>query len=197
MIYTDQVTDFHKSQECLEEFVLFAIAVANKSAEPTAHRVDRLLMSCPQVGTPFQKIKHLIDLEFLGIALVHHRFGQYNRIARAYKEVVALAPEELLDVEKLESIHGIGPKTARFIVLHSKEDARVAVLDTHILKWLRDLGHKVPKVTPKGKRYEEVERLFLSIADDMKMHPATLDLQIWKSYAQAESLEVEEHEDNS
>jgi len=40
-------------------------------------------------------------------------------------------------------------------------------------------GHDVPKTTPSGAKYLELEKLFLDYAKDMGMMPAALDLQIW------------------
>jgi endonuclease III len=86
-------------------------------------------------------------------------------------------------IEELESVYGVGSKTARFFVLHSRPDANVACLDTHILKWLNEKGYNVPKSTPSKKKYSEIEKLFLQEAIIHQMTPADLHLTIWKSYA--------------
>lgn len=87
-------------------------------------------------------------------------------------------------IERLEKIHGVGPKTSRFFILHTRKNAKVACLDTHILKYLGSLGHQVPRHTPQSKtRYKELENIFLDKADELKMTPAELDIQIWKQYS--------------
>jgi hypothetical protein len=39
------------------------------------------------------------------------------------------------------------------------------------------------KSTPSGKRYLELEKVFLTICDSMGKTPAELDLEIWNSFA--------------
>ena len=72
-------------------------------------------------------------------------------------------------------------KTSRFFVMHSRRSNAYdyACLDTHILRWLGSKGHEVPKTTPSGAKYLELEKLFLDYANKMNMLPAVLDLQIW------------------
>lgn len=88
-------------------------------------------------------------------------------------------------VEDLENIKGIGAKTARFFIMHSRPNQRIAVLDTHILHWLRDQGVAAPKTTPsKGsKKYKDLELTFLTLADKLGEDPAILDLRIWNEYS--------------
>jgi thermostable 8-oxoguanine DNA glycosylase len=69
-------------------------------------------------------------------------------------------------------------------VLHSRPDQQIAVLDTHILKWLREQGYNVPKATPPKARYTIIEKDFLTECDKAGKTPAELDLEIWKSYSQ-------------
>jgi thermostable 8-oxoguanine DNA glycosylase len=83
-------------------------------------------------------------------------------------------------VEELEKIPGLGLKTSRFFLLHSRKDQQVAVLDTHILRWMRSRGWKAPKATPPLKKYKELEVAFLMECVWSGMTPATLDLFIWK-----------------
>jgi thermostable 8-oxoguanine DNA glycosylase len=82
-------------------------------------------------------------------------------------------------VELLQCVKGIGMKTARFFVMHTRAHQMYACLDTHILAWLGDKGHDVPKSTPQGKKYLELEKIFLDYCIEMDMMPADLDLKIW------------------
>ena len=117
-------------------------------------------------------------------AMKMHKLGQYNRISNAFKGILKFKDNlKNVTIDELEGIKGIGSKTARFFILHSRPDAKVAVLDTHILKWLNEKGYKVPKATPAKKKYAEIEKLFLTEAINHQMTPADLDLTIWKSYA--------------
>jgi thermostable 8-oxoguanine DNA glycosylase len=64
--------------------------------------------------------------------------------------------------------------------MHTRQhNAHYACLDTHILRWLGSKGHDVPKTTPNGQKYLDLEQLFLDYAKEMGMMPAALDLQIW------------------
>jgi hypothetical protein len=111
--------------------------------------------------------------------------GEYTRIATAFRGVAFYLsgsdsnPLEWTEVELLECIKGIGMKTARFFVMHSRPNQQLACLDTHILAWLKDKGHDVPKTTPSGKKYLELETIFLAYCKRMSKLPADLDLEIW------------------
>jgi thermostable 8-oxoguanine DNA glycosylase len=112
------------------------------------------------------------------------KLGQYKRLLIAFLGIVRFKGNlKNVTVDDLESIKGIGSKTARFFVLHSRPKVRHAVLDTHILKWMGALGINVPKATPPKKKYKELEEKFLALADERKMSVADLDLHIWKTYA--------------
>lgn len=110
------------------------------------------------------------------------RAGQYRRLALAFRGVVKLNLRSCT-VDDLEAVHGIGPKTARMFLLHSRPKQWYAVLDTHILHWLKAEGvPNVPKSTPPtGKTYRRLESDFLARCDHMGVDPATLDLRIWNS----------------
>jgi len=111
--------------------------------------------------------------------------GCYTNKARTFAEL-AMSKINLktCTASDLESIHGIGPKTARCFLLHSRKDAQVAGLDTHMLKHLRKLGYEdVPKTTPTGKKYLTFENYVLSLAKEVGMSPAEFDLYIWNKYS--------------
>jgi thermostable 8-oxoguanine DNA glycosylase len=122
---------------------------------------------------------------WLEIHMKQFKLGQYKRIGHAFTEILKFKGRlKTVTVEELESVKGIGSKTARFFVLHSRPNQRVAVLDTHILKYLKNMGHNVPKATPAKNKYKVIEELFIKIADGLQMSIADLDLHIWKTYAQ-------------
>jgi thermostable 8-oxoguanine DNA glycosylase len=110
--------------------------------------------------------------------------GCYNNKAKSMWDLVNKGLDlKKCSVEDLESVHGIGPKTARCFIIHSRKNARHAGLDTHILKFLREKGHEVPKATPTGKKYRELEGVFLDYADKSGKSVAEFDLDIWRHYA--------------
>jgi endonuclease III len=96
----------------------------------------------PLNPTPFDKVNHLVKCKTLRSRLEKYRVGQYSRIEKAFCEVVTKIPEVLkTSIEELETDTGIGPKTARMIVLYWKPETECAPLDTHVLKWLRQEGY--------------------------------------------------------
>ena len=109
--------------------------------------------------------------------------GQYTRINKAFRAAVNLDLDNLT-IESLESVPGLGPKTARMVILYYEPNAECIPLDTHILKWLRANGYDAPKSTPQaGKKYRELELAFLAEGKKRGLTPAEWDTQVWKSYA--------------
>lgn len=174
------VTDYERSLDDLEHFWIFCVVVAGKNADQTADKVARLLSGRSRRQTPFRYLKSLGP--DLNEALVACRTGQYRRIGRALEASFELDLRSAA-VEVLQQIHGVGPKTARFFILHTRREARVAVLDTHILKWLRQLGiDHVPQHTPGSlKHYLSLETLAISHMERAfpGMTLAEADLYLW------------------
>jgi len=186
MITPTSITNYNRTEAELEEFLMFAILVAGKGAEQQAKKLDAFL-SHKHEATPFEYLEYLFvgNRIMFRNAIRHHKFGQYNRIEEAFKGILRFKGKlKNVTIENLESIKGIGSKTARFFILHSRPNQRVAVLDTHILKYLKNMGHNVPKATPSKNKYKVIEELFIQIADGLQMSIADLDLHIWKTYAQ-------------
>lgn len=200
MIDPSKVTNFNRTPEELEEFLLFAIVVAGKSAYQQAEKLDKFIKKFTGGGyTPFGVIRTMDMDGTLEFHLRDVKMGQYQRISSAFRGVadffrydsdnVRFHPLKSVPVRILESVKGIGMKTSRFFVMHSRSTAyEYACLDTHILQWLGNKGHNVPKTTPNGQKYLDLEKLFLDYAKEMGMMPATLDLQIWNE-AHASKLE--------
>ena len=183
-----KITDFNRSQADLELFAVFAVCVAGKKAQQTADKVNehfRDVQTPTKQLTPFETIKSLIGANIFGGYLQHARFGQYKRIYRALRDLAESSIDlKTCTVKDLEAIHGIGPKTSRFIIMHSRPNQRLATLDTHILRWMRDQGIETPKATPQSKKlYKELEDKFLTLCDKCAILPSQLDLKIWKKYS--------------
>jgi thermostable 8-oxoguanine DNA glycosylase len=86
------------------------------------------------------------------------------------------------DIHDLEEVWGIGRKTSRFFVMYTRpEDQEYAILDVHILRWLREQGHdSAPMQTPRSKKkYELLENAFIWEAQARGMTPLELDTVIW------------------
>jgi endonuclease III len=175
----------------LQEWILFGICVANKPASVTAKKLEGFLYESfpswkaqPLNPTPFDKVNHLVKCKTLRSRLEKYRVGQYSRIEKAFCEVVTKIPEVLkTSIEELETVSGIGPKTARMIVLYWKPETECAPLDTHVLKWLRQEGYDAPKGTPSGRKYRELEKIFIREAKWRGYTPKQLDEIVWNMFA--------------
>jgi len=177
-------TNFNRTYFELEEMWLFSCAVAGKTAKTQARLLDAMLEKMPG-RTPFAKIHNAVTTGTLLQFLKDSGLGQYNRLERCYRESLSL---DLANdpVEKFEAIFGVGPKTARMFLMHSRPDQQFAALDTHILKHMRAKGIDAPKSTPpSGPTYRRLEGEFLKMAKRARKSPADFDLMLWRRYAEA------------
>jgi hypothetical protein len=176
------ITQFSRTVPELEEFLLFAIVVAGKRSDLQSRKLDAFLRSGPRASSPFGVIRSLQRRGKLVEGIEAQRLGQYRRIGAAFACVASAGLDlRACSVADLEAIPGIGPKTARFFLLHSRPGVRVAALDTHILSWMRSQGFKTPAVTPQSAAaYGRLERQFLALADRAGVTVADFDLDIWK-----------------
>jgi thermostable 8-oxoguanine DNA glycosylase len=184
LIDPHDITDFDRPDKGLQTVILFWIAAAGKKATTAARALNSLLEDGRErfgVSDPFAILDSFGDE--LAESMRSHGMGCYNNKARS---MLALARSGIdlrgCSVEDLEAIPGIGPKTARCFLIHSRRGVRHAGLDTHVLKYMTDVGFEVPKSTPTGRRYREIESQFLELADASGMSLAEFDLSIWRRY---------------
>lgn len=185
MIDPTDVTKFDRTDAQLEEFWLFCICVAGKTAVQMATKLEAFLNTSRTVpGTsPFQVIRELIRDNDLLDMLQLNRMGQYTKLEKAFTESLKL-DLRTCTVEDMEAIPGVGAKTARYFLLHTRKDQRIACLDTHVVRHMRDLGLTTQKGTPpSGPKYKALEDEFLKLADASGMTTADFDLMIWNKYA--------------
>jgi endonuclease III len=184
------ITNYNRTTNELEELGLFWILAANQRGVAAAKSLDEFLKTwCfSKKASPFSIVRRVAPVPGSFSNLAHElrsvgiRF--YNGKAKGLQQLAHSGLDlKTCSVADLEEIHGIGPKTARGFVLHSRPDVKLAVLDTHVLKYLRKLGHEAPKASPTGKKYRDLEQLFLADAEAKKMTPAELDLKVWREYA--------------
>lgn len=172
------ITNFQRTDAELESFMVFSIAVAGKKASMTADLISKVLGEARPEETPFDYLKRIPLLDHLRFWKV----GQYNRILPALLGVMKINLRTCTMGDLLK-VHGIGPKTANFFLLHSRPNHEGAVLDTHILRWMREThGVKTPKQTPSGKRYDQLEKQARELIASSFPHLclADADLFIWK-----------------
>lgn len=176
MIDPKAITNFSRTKEELEEFLMFAIVVAGKNSAQQAVKLDAFIGG---IGGTFDVMRPMAqdDIKF---HLETVRMGQYTRISKAFSKITHL---DLTNAPLEEIEAAVGPKTARFFLLHSRPNQNVAVLDTHILKYMREKGMDAPKQTPSNYRKFEVLflDLFKSFGEGLSL--AEFDLKIWSERA--------------
>ena len=189
-----QITNFTRTDHQLQEFALFSVLAANSLSEGAVKSLRLFLEYCPtRRKKPFAKVEAVISSVQdwvsppLREVMRQAGIGKHGVKSRAFAGLAAAARQGL-DLRTctrpdLMEIHGIGWKTASFFLLHSREDAYVASLDVHILRWMREnIPHRrgfIPKQTPTAAKYLTLEQLFLDFAWVQEMHPAELDYEIW------------------
>ncbi|MCV9963683.1 hypothetical protein OIU34_17420 [Pararhizobium sp. BT-229] len=185
MVDPFKITDFNRDDATLQEFWMFCVAVAGKKATMIAGKIDEFLSAKAPGELPFDYLRRLVAEGKLDEAMKAVRLGKYDLLGKSWPFIVSADAPDLRRAEasELQDIHGVGFKTSRFFVLHSRHDARVAVIDTHVLKYLKSRRHRVPKTIPVGKEYLRLEKLMLKYARAAGMTMADFDLAIWKHYA--------------
>lgn len=173
--------------------LLYAVIVAGKSAKFAEQAMAKLFAGLGD-ELPFHRIQVWFCNGYLDHRLRMAKVGNYGKVFKAFHQI-AFAGLDLRTCSptQLEAIHGIGPKTARFFIIWTRMDARVAALDVHVLRWLRQQGHDAPRQTPQGRRYAELEAIFLVEADRRGLTPHQLDAMIWSAgsrYDQATSFNM-------
>jgi thermostable 8-oxoguanine DNA glycosylase len=183
MIDPSNITNYNLNTHQLEEHMIFWILVAGKTAKTISSRLEKVLESIDEKPwKSFQAIRNYKG-DFANL-LKENGIGCFNLKASGIKQ---LANSNLnlhtCTVDDLEKIKGVGNKTSRCFIVHSRQNAPYACLDTHVLKYLRDQGYDVPKGTPTGRKYREIEQIVLRLAQEAQMTPAAFDLMIWNNYS--------------
>lgn len=174
-----EITNYNRSDYELELFWLFCLFVAGKNSDVASDKLSQLLSNITPWQTPFEYLKEIDVFN----TLVSIKSGQYNRLVRAINESLHINLRTC-NLEDLTNIYGVGPKTARFFLLHTRPQCNYAVLDTHILKWIRSHAgyNDTPKDTPQNpNEYERWSNIAIELMN--KEYPgmtlADIDLLIW------------------
>ncbi len=191
MIDPSNITNFNLTDDQLEEHILFWVFAAGHSGRGAAKKINQVLNEarisfeedhpnevCPT--SPFELLDK-VDLTYvLGMA------NSFNP-ERMFKTIPQLIAAKLnlrtCSREELCKIYGIKMKTASCFIMHSRPNVRMAGLDRHILRFLRDRGVDAPQSTPSIKKYLELEEIYLNICDVEERNPAQFDLEIWNKKA--------------
>jgi thermostable 8-oxoguanine DNA glycosylase len=182
MVDPNNITNYNLTDWELQEVLLFWICVAGKKADTISKGLDRLLKKVMiKADLPFDAIRRL-NQEGLANLIKECGIGCYTIKAKALTNLVNSRIDlRTCSVDDLENLYGVGQKTARCFLIHSRPNMRLAGLDTHMLKFLKSKGHDVPKSTPTSKKkYRELEQIFISYADEAGKTVADFDLELWR-----------------
>jgi thermostable 8-oxoguanine DNA glycosylase len=188
MINPTEVTNYNRTQYELEEFILFCINVAGKKSAIEAPKLEVFIERAKDItkeSTPFNCIKKLIKLGRLNEIMHWAKLSPYAQRYNSYVAVAKIKDLQTVTLNRLLQVPGIGLKTARFFLSHSREDFDEPMLDTHILRFLRDQGYvDAPKSTPSNENtYHYFANIFKNIARQLGKSVTDLDLEIWKQYS--------------
>jgi len=200
MINPYQITNYQRSTAELEEFLLFCIVVAGKTAYIQARKLDEFLTSVnkrlmmPENINPFQSLKSAEQHGILFEEIKKAKLGQYKKIYSGFKFITQTDYNlSKMTPQILEKIPGVGMKSSRFFLLHSDTfyKDKIAILDTHILKFIKEnIDERAPKSTPViPLTYRFWEDMFLSWCRENNKNVADFDLEVWKSYARVAKVE--------
>ena len=200
MINPYQITNYNRRSSELEEFLLFCIVVAGKTAYIQAQKLEDFLVSVnkrlmmPENINPFQTLKSAEQHGILMEEILKAKLGQYKKIYSGFKYICSNQYDlNKMTPELLEKIPGVGMKTSRFFLLHSDSfySNKIAILDTHILKFIKEnIDDKAPKSTPTIRvTYKYWEDRFLFWCEQNNKNVADFDLEVWKSFARTKPVE--------
>ena len=191
MINPAEVTNYNRTQDELQEFILFCINVAGKKSSIEAPKLEVFIERAKDITketSPFNCIKKLIKLGRLNEIMHWAKLSPYAQRYNSYVAVSKIKYLQSVSLSRLLEVAGIGLKTARFFLSHSREDFDEPMLDTHILRYLRDQGYTdAPKSTPSNENtYLYFANIFKNIARQLGKSVTDLDLEIWKQYSKTQ-----------
>lgn len=175
-----------------ESFLLFAVLVAGKNSEMIKKKTNNLISDIIKDKNPESLFDYIIsnykenDFEKLLEILKKHKTGKYSLILNFFRDLDSSKINiSNCSMEELESLRGIGKKSSRFFMVYNRADIKdCAILDTHILKFIRANGFDAPEQTPSSpKKYDELEKIFLDLSKKVKpsMSIPDLDFLLWYS----------------
>jgi len=174
--------DFNRNENEKQAFLLFAMMVAGKNAQLVLNKVNEFCEDVdPNDDGIISACGQLDQLGMLEEKVYKHKLGNYKRFFTFIREALRSGLDlDTCTTDDLEKLHGIGLKTSRFFLSFTRPDQNHAILDRHVLSWLRERGVDAPKSTPtKKERYEELERTYLEMVAEFGEDATQKDYQIW------------------
>jgi hypothetical protein len=190
MIDPNNVTNATRTAAELEEFLLFCVVVAGKNADQQSAKLERFLGG----RRPFAYIRSSDRAGGLDAALKEVRLGKYSLLGRSFRDLAHSGADlGTCTWEQLTSFPGIGIKTSKFFILHSRARQMHGVLDTHVLAWMSEHWSgsgpgrlEVPRHSPQDpKAYRFWETVYFGMVS-ARHHGAgavdwaLFDLDLWK-----------------
>ena len=193
MINPKKVTDYNRNESQLQEWLLYCICVAGKKSEIESPKVRKFILD-KRFGfglKPFELIRKLlsvssVEMDGLKQHLHKYKIAPYTQRYNSFVDAVTLLPDNLSEVtiDDLQKVRGISTKTSRFFLTHSREDFDEPVLDTHILRYLKDVGYDVPDSTPQNPSvYAKISAIFKRLANFEGKSVTDFDLEVWTEYS--------------
>ena len=195
LVDPNDVENFNRSVLEKEAFLFFTIFVAGKTAKTIAPKsqrfhqdmIDRVV---DKVGV--NKVIEYGTIRLLGCLSIDeimsvlraNKIGKYGVLEKMFLLLQDMDFDvNRVTIEQLESLPGIGKKTSRYFMLYTFENAGdIAILDRHVLTFLRNKGYDVPDNTPSGRQYDDIEKIFLDEFKKSDYKSLTeFDLDIWKA----------------
>jgi hypothetical protein len=187
MIDPNDVTNPARTPAELEEFLLFCVVVAGKNADQQSAKLERFLAG----RGPFSHVRKAGKAGNLVALLRDVKLGKYSLLSRSFSELAHSGVDlSAATWEELTRFPGIGIKTAKFFVLHSRKAQMHGVLDTHVLAWMREhwhgIGPPVPRHSPQDPRaYRFWETVYFGMASARRhgagpIDWAKFDLDLWR-----------------
>ncbi|HEY5227069.1 MAG TPA: hypothetical protein VIJ19_00940 [Opitutaceae bacterium] len=190
MIDPNKVTNASRTPAELEEFLLFCIVVAGKNADQQSAKLERFLGG----RKPFAFIRSGDRSGTLDSALKGVKLGKYSLLGRSFRGLAHSGTNlATCTWQELTAFPGIGIKTSKFFILHSRPAQMHGVLDTHVLAWMAEhwadagLGRlEVPRHSPQDpKAYGFWETVYFGMVS-ARHHGAgavdwaRFDLDLWR-----------------
>lgn len=186
-----EITNLNRTKAQKEKFLLFCVLCAGKSSDVMAEKLEQLLEPVNSTGprfelkaTPLDYLVNLLRNGRLREVLEKHKIGKYKLLTdfvEFLKPLVMHYKVTEMDRDGLVLAPGISYKTASLYRMHCFGD-KIACLDTHVLRWLRNEGFKgVPKASPSNwDIYRHWENVFLGECYKREVEPNHFDLDLWK-----------------
>ena len=181
-----RITLFDRTNSMLEWFLFFCISTAGKNAEVQANKINGMIDHVLASPHGPKGIYGFSDgcADWLVQFSKCFGIGKYTILRESADHIYENNLRHKLDsitLEELLEIPGVGNKTARFFLMHSRPGFTGAVIDTHIHGWLEKVCQsELPKPTTDAK-YQSLERLWLSMTEvffpGLPLHVA--DLATW------------------